>query len=177
MQLRPDEALHEDLIKAQELMTMLSDAGEELSKTIFMALVLNSLPNKIGDLRSTAKFLFLNQIHRAAIQTESIEDSRKQRIAGDELQQHVAMPSSGKFQSSKTKNFGIVNKSRAGSSKKLSCYCCGKAGHIAKNFFLKKKWNVENVEQKFTLMSLVEIKSRIKVTYISATLKVYIRFS
>ena len=116
MQLRPDEALHEDLIKPQELMTMLSDAGEELSKTIFMALVLNSLPNKIGDLRSTGRFLFLNQIHRAAIQTESIEDSRKQRIAGDELQQHVPMPSSGKFQSSKTKNFGIVNKSRAGSS-------------------------------------------------------------
>ena len=49
MQLKPEEALHECFIRAQELMTRLSDAGERISETIFVMLVLNGLPERIGN--------------------------------------------------------------------------------------------------------------------------------
>ena len=46
MQLKADKALHEHLIRAQELMTRLSDAGEKLSEAIFIALVLKDFPDR-----------------------------------------------------------------------------------------------------------------------------------
>ena len=67
----------------------------------------------------------------------NFEESRKQRICEEEQQnQHVAMPSRGKFEksSSKSKSFSYKNKEKAEESKQLNCYCCGKVGHIAKNF-------------------------------------------
>ena len=45
-QLKPDDTLQEYFIRAQEVMTKLSDAGGCISKTIFMTLVLNGLPKR-----------------------------------------------------------------------------------------------------------------------------------
>ena len=46
LQLGEEEKLHEYFIRAQELMSRLSDAGEKISETLFNALVINSLPEK-----------------------------------------------------------------------------------------------------------------------------------
>ena len=53
VQLKPDEALHVYFIRTQKLMTRLSDAGEPISVTIFMALVLNGLPEGFENFFST----------------------------------------------------------------------------------------------------------------------------
>ena len=49
------------------------------------------------------------------------------------------MPSRGEFESSKSKKFSTVNRNKAKSSEKLSCYCCGKAGHDAKKLLFERK--------------------------------------
>ena len=64
MQLKPDEALHEHFITAQELMTRLSDAGERISETIFM--VLNGRPERFEN------FLRRESFNQSTNLTESI---------------------------------------------------------------------------------------------------------
>ena len=46
LQLGEDEKLHEYFIRAQELMSRLSDAGEQITETLFNALIINGLPGK-----------------------------------------------------------------------------------------------------------------------------------
>ena len=46
LQLREDEAIHQYFIRAQELVTRLHHTGEELSETLFNAVVLNGLPKR-----------------------------------------------------------------------------------------------------------------------------------
>ena len=81
----------------------------------------------------------------------NFEDSRKQRSVEEEHQkQHVAMPSSGKFEksSSKSKSFSYRKEDKLEESKRVSCYCCGKIGHIAKNCFLRNKAECRNCGNK-----------------------------
>ena len=56
MRLKPDEALHKYFIRAQELMTRMSNAGERISETIFMAFVLNGLPERFENFVVQDKF-------------------------------------------------------------------------------------------------------------------------
>ena len=93
MQLKPDEALHEYFIRAQELMRRLTDAGEHVSETTFMVLVLNGLPERFensvvqGSFNPSAKFTELRS------RLISFDYSRKQRNGEEEQEnQHVAMP-------------------------------------------------------------------------------------
>ena len=142
MRLKPDEALHEYFIRAQELMTRLSDAGERISETIFMALVLNGFPERFENFVVQETFNPSANFTELRSRLTNFEESRKQRNGEEEQQnQLVAMPSRGKFEtsSSKSKNFTYKNKEKAEESKRLSCYCCGKVGHIAKNCFLRNK--------------------------------------
>ena len=46
LQLGEDEKLHEYFTRAQELMSRLSDAGEQITETLFNALIFNGLPGK-----------------------------------------------------------------------------------------------------------------------------------
>ena len=46
IQLGEDEKLHEYFICAQELMSRLSNAGEQITETLFNALIINRLPGK-----------------------------------------------------------------------------------------------------------------------------------
>ena len=142
MRLKPDEALHEYFIRAQELMTRLSDAGERISETIFMALVLNGLPEKFENFVVQESFNPSANFTVLRSRLTNFEESRKQRNGKEEQQnQHVAMPSRGKFEksSSESKSFCYKNKEKAEESKQLSCYCSGKVGHIAKNCFFEKQ--------------------------------------
>ena len=46
LQLREDEAIHHNFIRAQQLFIRLHHAGEELSETLFNEMVLNGLPQR-----------------------------------------------------------------------------------------------------------------------------------
>ena len=104
-----------------------------------MTLVLSGLPGRFENFVVQESFNSAANFTELRSRLTNFEDSRKQRNAGDEQHQHVAVLSMGKFQNSKSKSFSIVNRNKAESSKKLSCYCCGKAGHVAKNGFLREK--------------------------------------
>ena len=117
-------------------MTQLSDTGERTLETVFMALVLNGLPERFESF--VVRKASIHPPTSLSSRFTNFEDSHKQRNGEEEQQnQHLAKPSSGKS-SSKSRNFGC-EKDKLEESKRSSCYCCGKVGHIAKNCFLRNK--------------------------------------
>ena len=110
MQLKPDEALHEYFIRAQELMTKLDDACERISGMIFMVLVLKGLPERFEKFKVQENFNPSANFTELRSRMTNFEDSCKQRNGEEEQQnQHVAMSSSGKFEksSSNSRRFGF----------------------------------------------------------------------
>ena len=137
----------------QELMKKLCEAGERISETIFVELFPIDLPGRFENFVVhfvEESFNPSGNITGLRLRLTNIEDSRKHRnVEGEQPNQHVAMPSRGKFErsSSTSKSFCLKNKDKLEERKRMSCYCCGKVGHIAKSVFWETKQLVKTREK------------------------------
>ena len=122
LQLGEGEKLHEYFIRSQELTSRLNEAGEEISETLFNALVINGLPEQYEH------FIVQESFNPAATFTElrtrlqNYEDSRAQRKQDEENNAKLALHSAPH---SPTRE-GRKNSS---TQSKL-CYVCGNPGHF-----------------------------------------------
>ena len=90
LKLREDEAIHQYFIRAQELVTRLHHAGEELSETLFNAMVLNGLPQQYEFFLVQESFNPADNFVEMRKRLTNFEESRKQRDDVEE-DRHVAM--------------------------------------------------------------------------------------
>ena len=90
LQLREDEAIHQYFIRMQELVTRLHHAREELSETLFNAMVLNGLPQWYERFVIQESFNPAENFVELSKRLTNFEESRIQRDNVEE-DQHVAM--------------------------------------------------------------------------------------
>ncbi len=79
LQLGEEEKLHEYFIRSQELMSRLSEAGEQVSETLFNALVINGLPGKYEHFVVQESFNPASTFTELRTRLQNYEDSRMQR--------------------------------------------------------------------------------------------------
>lgn len=116
LEMKPDEPLDEYCIKCQQLVNRLKEAGEELSDTLFNALVINGLPERFEHFVVQESFNPCASFTELRKRMRNFEDSRQNRTGSAESES-VAMSTQKKKDSAK-----------AG-----KCYCCGMAGHFARS--------------------------------------------
>ena len=136
LQLKEDEALHEYFIRAQELCSRIAESGENLSETLFNAMVLNGLPPRYEHFVVQESFNPATTFVELRTRLTNYEESRAQRHEGEEAQ-HIAM--TAKRFRPKTQKTSHTGKG-AESKQKASlgpCFCCGLEGHLARD--CKKK--------------------------------------
>ena len=90
LQLREDEPIHQYFIRAQEMATRLHHAGEELSETLFNAMVLNGLPQGYKHFVVQESFNPVENFVELRKRLTNFEESHRQRDDVEE-DQHVAM--------------------------------------------------------------------------------------
>ena len=118
--LQLDEKLSEYFIRAQELMSRLTEAGEKISETLFNALVVNGLPEKYEH------FVVQESFNPAANFTElqtrllNYDHGRIQRNQAEE-DNATAMHSGN-----------ISGRNKGPNKPKGDCFVCGYPGHFAK---------------------------------------------
>ncbi len=124
LQLGEEEKLHEYFIRSQELMSRLSEAGEQVSETLFNALVINGLPEKYEHFVVQESFNPASTFTELRTRLQNYEDSRMQRKQTED-NSSVAVYSANKQGQGR-------NKSSPSPSKGKDCYVCGNPGHFAK---------------------------------------------
>ena len=90
LQFREDEAIHQYFITAQELITRLHHAGEELSEALFIAMELNGLPQRCEHFVVQESFNPAENFVELRKCLNNFEETRRQRDDVEE-DQHVAM--------------------------------------------------------------------------------------
>ena len=90
LQLREDKPIHQYFIRAQEMVTRLHHAGQELSETLFNAMVLNGLPQRYKHFLVQESFNPVENIEELRKRLTNFEESHRQRDDVEE-DQHVAM--------------------------------------------------------------------------------------
>ena len=141
LQLREDEAIHQYFIRAQELVTRLHHAGEELSETLFNARVLNGLPQRYEHFVVQESFNPAENFVELRKRLTNFEESRRQRDDVEE-DQHVAMLATNashqidihsSFKSHPRKTFSKPSSSKG----PRLCFVCNKPGHLAASCYKK----------------------------------------
>ena len=141
LQLREDEAIHQYFIRAQELVTRLHHAGEELSETLFNAMVLNGLPQRYEHFVVQESFNPAENFVELRKRLTNFEESRRQRDDVEE-DQHVAMSAKNashqigihsSFKSHPRKTFSKPSSSKG----PRLCFVCNKPGHLAASCYKK----------------------------------------
>ena len=79
LQLGEEEKLHEYFIRSQELMSRLIEAGENMTETLFNALVINGLPERYEHFVVQESFNPASTFKELRTRLQNYEDSRKQR--------------------------------------------------------------------------------------------------
>ena len=153
LQLREDEALHQYFIRAQELFTRLHHAGEELSETLFNAMVLNGLPERYEHFTVQESFNPAESFVELRTRLTNYEESRRHRDDLVEVDQHVAM-SSKNSSHSLSMNSSIKSHAKRGAKQPLKsdrqrlCFVCNKPGHMAKDCYKKETAFCSNCKTK-----------------------------
>ena len=129
LQLHEDEAIHQYFISSQELVARLHHTGEELSVTLFSAMVLKGLLHRYENFVELRKH-FIN-----------FEESRRQKNDSEE-DQHVAMSAKNASHQisihSSFKTHPRETFSNPVSSKcPRLCFVCDKHGHLAASCYKK----------------------------------------
>ena len=141
LQLREDEAIHQYFIRAQELVTRLHHAGEELSETLFNAMVLNGLPQRYEHFVVQESFNPAENFVELRKRLTNFEESRRQRDDVEE-DQRVAMSAKNashqigihsSFKSHPRKTFSKPSNSKG----PRLCFVCNKPGHLAASCYKK----------------------------------------
>ena len=120
LQLGEGEKLSEYFIRSQELMTRLTEAGEQISETLFNALVINGLPESFEHFVVQESFNPATTFTELRTRLQNYEESRTQRKQTEE-DHSVAMRSSN--QQTTRESSG---------SHKGNCFVCGLTGHFAR---------------------------------------------
>ncbi|XP_046863339.1 uncharacterized protein LOC124457093 [Xenia sp. Carnegie-2017] len=119
LQLGESENLSEYFIRSQELMSRLTEAGENISETLFNALVINGLPEKFEHFVVQESFNPTANFSKLRTRLQNYEDSWIQRNQGE--------------YSAKAMHSGNASgKNKAPIKQKGTCYVCGLPGHFAK---------------------------------------------
>ena len=84
LQLNENEKLSEYFIRAQELMSRLTEAGENISETLFNALVINGLPEKYEHFIVQESFNPAANFTELRTRLQNYDDSRLQRSQAEE---------------------------------------------------------------------------------------------
>ena len=114
-----EEKLHEYFIRSQELlMSRLTETGENMTETLFNALVINGLPDRYEHFVVQESFNPASTFTELRTRLQNYEDSRKQRKQ-PKVDSSLAMH---------TGNSG----SKKIPSQPIVCYVCGNPGHFAK---------------------------------------------
>ncbi|XP_046841830.1 uncharacterized protein LOC124435942 [Xenia sp. Carnegie-2017] len=119
LQLGESEKLSEYFIRSQELMSRLTEDGENISETLFNVLVINGLPEKFEHFVVQESFNPAANFSELRTRLQSYEDSRIQRNQGEDSA--IAMHSGNSS-----------GKNKAPIKQKGTCYVCGLPGHFAK---------------------------------------------
>ena len=120
LQLSENEKLSEYFIRAQELMSRLTEAGEKISETLFNALVINGLPEKYEHFIVQESFNPAENFTELRTRLQNFDDSRLQRNQAEE-------------ESATAMHSGNTSGRNKGPSKpKGDCFVCGNPGHFAK---------------------------------------------
>ena len=135
LQLRGDDAIHQCFVRAQELVNHFHHAGEELSETLFNAMVLNGFPPRYENFVVQESVNPAENLVELRIGHTNFEESRRQRDDVEE-DKHVTMSAKkashqidihSSFKSHHRKTF-----SKPSSSKSPGlCFECNKLGHLA----------------------------------------------
>ena len=120
LQLGEEEKLHEYFIRSQELMSRLTEAGENMTETLFNALAINGLPERYEHFVVQENFNPSSTFTELRTRLQNYEDSRRQRKQ-PEVDSLLAMHTGNKNSGSK----------KIPSQPKV-CYGCGNPGHFAK---------------------------------------------
>ena len=104
------ETLDDYCIRAQSFMSRLEDAGEQLSATLFNAMVLNGLPEHYEAFVIQESFNPTDSFAVLRTRMRAYSDSKRERV--NESSECVALNSTSTFK------------------KKYKCHCCGMPGHF-----------------------------------------------
>ena len=77
-QLEEEEKLHEYFIRSEELMSRLTEAGENMTETLFNTLVINGLPERYEHFVVQESFNPASTFTELRTRLQNYEDSRKQ---------------------------------------------------------------------------------------------------
>ena len=119
LQLDENEKLSEYFIRAQELMSRLTEAGENISETLFNALVINGLPEKYEHFIVQESFNPAANFTELRTRLQNYDDSRLQRSQAEE-------------DSATAMHSGNTSGNKGPSKPKGDCFVCGYPGHFAK---------------------------------------------
>ena len=118
LQLDENEKLSEYFIRAQELMSQLTEAGENISETLFNALVINGLPEKYEHFIVQESFNPAANFTELRTRLQNYDDSRLQRSQAED--------------SATAMHSGNTSGNKGLSKPKGDCFVCGYPGHFAK---------------------------------------------
>ncbi|CAB3994020.1 Retrovirus-related Pol poly from transposon TNT 1-94 [Paramuricea clavata] len=118
--LNENEKLSEYFIRAQELMSRLTEAGEKISETLFNALVINGLPEKYEHFIVQESFNPAANFTELRTRLQNYDDSRLQRNQAKE-DSATAMYSGN-----------TSGRNKGPTKPKGDCFVCGNPGHFAK---------------------------------------------
>ena len=142
LQLREGEAIQQYFIRAQELVTRLHHAGEEVSETLFNAMVLNGLPQQYEHFVVQESFNPAENFVELRKRLTNFEESRRQRDDMEE-DKHVAMSAKNashqigihpSFKSHPRKTFSKPSSSKG----PILCFVCNKPGNLAASCYKKR---------------------------------------
>ncbi|CAB3992896.1 Hypothetical predicted protein [Paramuricea clavata] len=121
LQLNENEKLSEYFIRAQELMSRLTEAGEKISETLFNALVINGLPEKYEHFIVQESFNPAADFTELRTRLQNYDDSRLQRNQAKE-DGATAMYSGN-----------TSGRNKGPSKPKGDCFVCGNPGLTAQS--------------------------------------------
>ena len=119
LQLDENEKLSEYFIRAQELMSRLTEAGENISETLFKSLVIHGLPEKYEHFIVQESFNPAANFTELRTRLQNYDDSRLQRSQAEE-------------DSATAMHSGNTSGNKGPSKPKGDCFVCGYPGHFAK---------------------------------------------
>ena len=119
LKLDENEKLSEYFIRAQELMSRLTEAGENISETLFNALVINGLPEKYEHFIVQQSFNPAANFTELRTRIQNYDDSRLQRKQAEE-------------DSATAIHSGNTSGNKGPNKPKRDCFVCGYPGHFAK---------------------------------------------
>ena len=135
LQFREDKAIHQYFSRAQELVTRLHHAGEELFETLHNAMVLNGLPQRHEffvvqeSFNPAAKFKELQKcltnFEESLRQREDVEREQQVVMSAKNASHQIVINSS--FKSCPRKSFSMPSSSKSS----RICFVCNKPGHLA----------------------------------------------